>query len=69
VGWQHKMGLLRMFAEALGIFAVSVIALFVLLMVTEKRATGIGVAHWYGYVLTCVGVLYLAFGMILTRLK
>lgn len=63
------MGFLRMFVEAVGIFAVSIIALFVVYMITEKRATGIGVAHWKGYVLMSVGVLYLVFGAILTRLK
>ncbi len=63
------MGSLRMFAEAFGIFAISIIALFILYMVTEKRATGIGWAHWKGYVLMIVGVLYFVFGMVLTRLK
>lgn len=63
------MGLLRMFAEAFGIFAVSIMALFVVYMITEKRATGIGVAHWKGYVLMGVGALYLVFGAILTRLR
>jgi len=38
-------------------------------MVTEKRATGIGVAHWKGYVLMYVGALYFVLGVILTRLK
>ncbi|HXX01038.1 MAG TPA: hypothetical protein VEJ00_07485 [Candidatus Acidoferrales bacterium] len=63
------MGSLRTFAEAFGIFAVSIIVLFVLYMVTEKRATGIGVAHWKGYVLMYVGALYFVLGVILTRLK
>ncbi len=58
-----------MFAEAFGIFAVSIIVLFVVYMITEKRATGIAVAHWKGYVLMGVGALYLVFGAILTRLK
>jgi hypothetical protein len=63
------MGPLRMFAEAFGIFALSIIALFVFYMITEKRATGIGWIHWKGYVLIGVGVLYIGFGVILTRLK
>ncbi|HSZ61364.1 MAG TPA: hypothetical protein VK828_06185 [Terriglobales bacterium] len=61
------MGAVRMFGEAFGIFAVSVIVLFVVYMITEKRATGIGVLHWKGYVLMGVGVLYLLLGMIMTR--
>jgi hypothetical protein len=63
------MGSLRTFAEAFGIFAVSIIALYVIYVLTEKRATGIGWAHWKGYVLMEVGALYLVCGMILTRLK
>jgi hypothetical protein len=63
------MGSLRVFAEAFGIFAVSITALFLIYMITEKRATGVGWAHWKGYVLMCVGMLYVALGAILTRLK
>jgi len=63
------MGALRTFAEAFGIFAVSIIALFVVYTITEKRATGIGWVHWKGYVLMGVGALYLTLGVILTRLK
>jgi hypothetical protein len=63
------MGSVRIFAEAFGIFAVSIIVLFVVYMITEKRATGIGVLHWKGYVLMGVGALYFVFGMIITRLK
>jgi hypothetical protein len=58
-----------MFAEAFAIFAISIIALFVIYMITEKRATGAGWVHWKGYVLMGVGLLYLVFGAILTRLK
>jgi hypothetical protein len=60
---------LRTFAEVFGIFSVSMIVLFVFYMITGKKATGIGWIHWKGYVLMGVGVLYLAFGAILTRLK
>jgi hypothetical protein len=63
------MGSLRVFAEAFGIFTLSIIALFVVYTITEKRATGIGVLHWKGHVLMGVGLLYLVFGAILTRLK
>ncbi len=63
------MGSLRAFAEAFGIFTVSIIALFIVYMITERRATGVGWAHWKGYVLMHAGVLYLVFGAILTRLK
>ncbi|HUO14947.1 MAG TPA: hypothetical protein VMX38_08180 [Verrucomicrobiae bacterium] len=42
------MASLRMLAEAFGIFAVSIILLFVAYTVTEKRATGIGWLHWKG---------------------
>jgi hypothetical protein len=64
------MGAVRMFGEAFGIFAVSIIVLFVFyMMITGKRATGIGVLHWDGYVLMIVGVLYLLLGMIMTRVK
>jgi len=63
------MGALRTFAEAFGVFAVSIIALFVAYTITEKRATGIGWVHWKGYVLMGVGALYLTLGVILTRLK
>jgi hypothetical protein len=58
-----------MFAEAFGIFAVSITALFLIYMIAEKRATGVGWAHWKGYVLIYVGVLYVALGVTLTRLK
>jgi len=59
-----------MFGEAFGIFAVSVILLFVFnMMITGKRATGIGVLHWDGYVLMIVGVLYFVLGIIMTRVK
>jgi hypothetical protein len=57
---------LRTLAEVIGIFTVSMIVLFVLY--TRKRATGIGWVRWKGYVLMGVGVLYLVFGAILTRL-
>lgn len=63
------MGFLRMFGEAFGVFAVSVVVLFVFYMIMEKRATGIGMAHVKGYVLMCVGVLYIVLGVVLTRLK
>jgi len=63
------MGSLRVFAEAFGIFALSIIALFLVYMIAEKRATGVGWVHWKGYVLMGVGALYLVFGAILTRLK
>ncbi len=63
------MGLLRLFAEAFGIFALSIIALFVIYTITYKRATGVGWVHWKGYVLMGVGALYFVFGAILTRLK
>ncbi|HLV88835.1 MAG TPA: hypothetical protein VKV39_17750 [Candidatus Sulfotelmatobacter sp.] len=63
------MGTLRMFAEAFGIFALSMIVLLGVYTITEKRATGIGWVHWKGYVLMGVGALYLVFGAILTRLK
>jgi len=63
------MGLLRMFAEAFGIFALSIIALSVVYTITSKQATGIGWVHWKGYVLIGVGALYIVFGAILTRLK
>ncbi|MFZ1918597.1 MAG: hypothetical protein WAU58_13565 [Terriglobales bacterium] len=63
------MGSLRMFGEALGVFTVSIIALFVVYTVTGKRATGIGWVHSKGYVLMGIGALYLVFGVILTRLK
>ncbi|GEM_PF-3746900 len=63
------MGYLRMTAEAFGIFAVSIIALFVVYLITEKRATGIGWLQWKGYVLMCVGALYLVLGATLTRLR
>jgi len=58
-----------MLAEAFGIFALSIIALFVVYTITEKRATGIGWVHWKGYVLMGVGAFYLVFGAILTQLK
>ncbi len=60
---------LRTLAEALGIFTVSMIVLFVFYMTTGKKATGTGWVHWKGHVLMGVGVLYLVFGAILTRLK
>jgi len=63
------MGSLRTLAEILGIFTVSMIALFAFYMITGKKATGIGWVHWKGYVLMGVGALYLVFGVILTRLK
>lgn len=63
------MGSLRPLAEAFGIFALSIVALFVIYMITEKRATGIGWLQWKGYVLMVVGALYLVFGAILTRLR
>ena len=63
------MGPLRTFAEAFGIFAVSIVALYVFYTFTQKGATGIGVAHWKGVVLMYVGGLYLVLGVILIRLK
>jgi hypothetical protein len=59
---------LRTLAEVIGIFTVSMIVLFVLYTITGKRATGIGWVRWKGHVLMGVGVLYLVFGAILTRL-
>jgi len=61
--------MLRMLAEAFGIFIVSVILLFVFYMLVEKKATGIGVVHWKGLVLMGVGMLYFIFGLVLTRLR
>ena len=63
------MASLRTLAEVVGIFTVSMIVLFVCYMITGKKATGIGWIHWKGYVLMGVGVLYLVFGAILTRLR
>ena len=63
------MGLLRLFAEAFGIFALSIIALFGIYKITDKRATGVGWVHWKGYVLMGVGALYFVFGAIFMRLK
>ncbi len=60
---------LRTFAEASGIFIVSMIVLFLFYMATEKKATGIGWLQWKGYVLMGVGVLYLLSGVVLTRLR
>ncbi|MGA6981401.1 MAG: hypothetical protein WCC95_23085 [Candidatus Sulfotelmatobacter sp.] len=60
---------LRTLAEVIGIFTVSMILLYVFYMITEKRATGIGWLNWKGYVLMGVGVLYLVFGAILTRVR
>ncbi len=60
---------LRTLAEVIGIFTVSMIVLLVFYVTTEKKATGIGWVHWKGYVLMGVGVLYLVFGAILTRVK
>jgi hypothetical protein len=60
---------LRTLAEVVGIFTVSMIVLFVYYTITERRATGMGWVHWKGYVVMGVGVLYLVFGAILTRLR
>jgi hypothetical protein len=60
---------LRTLGEAIGIFTVSMIVLFLFYTVTGKKATGIGWVHWKGYVMMGVGVLYLVFGAILTRLR
>jgi hypothetical protein len=65
---EKAMVSLRTLAEVIGIFTVSMIVLFVLYTITGKRATGIGWVRWKGYVLMGVGVLYLVFGAILTRL-
>jgi hypothetical protein len=66
---RKQMLSLRTLAEAIGIFAASMIVLIVCYATTEKRATGIGWVHWKGYVLIAVGLLYLVFGAILTRLR
>jgi hypothetical protein len=63
------MGLLKLLGEAFTIFAVSILILFVGVMLTEKRATGIGMAHWHGYVLMTVGPFYFAFELMSARLK
>ena len=62
------MGMLKIFAESFGIFAVSIIVLcFVYMFLNGKRATGIGWVHWKGFVLMGVGFLYFVFGLFLTR--
>jgi hypothetical protein len=63
------MGTLKTFAESFGIFAVSIIVLYVVYMLLNaKRATGIGWVHWKGFVLMGVGFLYFVFGLFLTRI-
>jgi hypothetical protein len=63
------MGTLKTFAESFGIFAVSIIVLYVVYMLLNgKRATGIGWVHWKGFVLMGVGLLYFVFGLFLTRI-
>jgi len=67
-GRNNKMGSLKIFAESFGIFAVSIIVLYVVYMLLNaKRATGIGWLHWKGLVLMGVGFLYFVFGLFLTR--
>lgn len=60
--------MLRTIAEALGIFIVSMIVLYIGYSITTKHATGIGWVHWKGFVLIAVGVLYIACGIVLTRI-
>jgi hypothetical protein len=60
--------MLRTLAEVFGIFAVSMILLFVFYSLTTKKANGIAVIQGEGFVLMGVGVLYILCRAILTRL-
>ena len=62
--------MIRATAEAFGIFTASVTVLFLISVVLSgntHKATGIGWVHWKGLVLMIVGLLYFAFGLVLTR--
>ena len=59
---ETQNGVASLFGESFGIFVVSIVVLYVLSMITGKKATGIGWVHWKGYVLIGVGALYFVFG-------
>ena len=64
------MGTLRIFAESFGIFAVSIVVLYlinIIAIANTGKAFGSGWFQWKGYVLMGVGVLYFVFGLIVTR--
>jgi len=58
---------LRFYGEILGIFSVSLVALYLFYFLTGRKATGIGWVHWKGLILMGVGVLYIITGFVLTR--
>ena len=60
--------MLRTIAEALGIFSVSILVLWVFYMITVRNATGIAWVHWKGWVLIYVGVMYIVCGAVLVRM-
>lgn len=58
--------MVRTFVEAFGIFAVSLMGLFIIYVVANShKATGIGWLHWKGMVLMFVGVLYFVTGLVM----
>ena len=62
----------RMFVESLSIFVLSIVALAMIHVIANAntgRANGIGWLNEKGFVLMGVGILYLAVGLILTRLR
>ena len=61
--------MLRTIAEALGIFAVSIIVLCAFYAITTTKATGIAWVNAKGVVLIFVGVIYIVCGAVLLTLK
>lgn len=65
-GWIYVIG------ESVTIFTVSVLVIYIVQTVIDNyknRATGIGVINAEGVVFIAVGVLYIACGFIMTRLR
>jgi hypothetical protein len=61
--------MLRTVAEALVIFAVSIIVLYAFYAITATKATGIGWVNAKGVVLISVGMMYILCGAVLLTLK
>jgi len=61
-------GWLLLIGESVTSFTLSLLVLYIVFMLFDKKGTGIGVINFQGHILMTIGVLYIVFGFILARL-